>query len=70
VVVEPRVAVEELNLSIRAYHVLKTLDMDFIDQINLDALNHPWGREVRPEIAARLRRWPGGPGDESAPSRR
>ena len=41
----------------RAYHVLKVLKMDFIEQINLDALDHAWGREVRPEIAESLRRW-------------
>jgi hypothetical protein len=65
-----RVPVEELELSIRAYHVLKTLNMDFTDQIDLDALHHAWGREVRPEIAERLRRWRGDSGEEPLPSRR
>ena len=65
-----RVPVEELELSIRAYHVLKTLNMDFTDQIDLDALHHAWGREVRPEIAERLRRWQGDSGEEPIPSRR
>lgn len=31
------VPVEELDLPIRAYHVLKVLNMDFIEQINLAA---------------------------------
>lgn len=66
-VVQGRVPVEELDLSIRAYHVLKVLNMDFIEQIDLDALHHPWGSEVRPEIAERLRNWRDDTGD--APSR-
>jgi hypothetical protein len=57
-------------LSIRAYHVLKTLKMDFIDQVNLDALRHAWGPEVRPEIEESLRRWRGDSGEEPTPSRR
>jgi hypothetical protein len=68
--VEQGVEVEELELSIRAYHVLKTLKMDFIDQIDLDALHHAWGREVRPEIAERLRLRRGDSGEEPTPSRR
>ena len=65
-----RVPVEQLELSIRAYNVLKTLNMDFTDQIDLDALHHPGGPEVRPEIAERLRRWRGDSGEEPIPSRR
>jgi len=68
--VDGEVPVEELDLSIRAYHVLKVLDMNFIDQINLDALDHAWGREVRPEIAERLRRWRDDTGEAPSPSRR
>ncbi len=64
------VPVEELDLSIRAYHVLKVLKMDFIEQINLDALDHAWGREVRPEIAESLRRWRDDTGEAPSPSRR
>ena len=62
------VPVEELDLSIRAYHVLKVLKMDYIEQINLDALDHAWGPKVRREIAERLRRWRDDTG--GAPSRR
>ena len=65
-----RVPVEQLELSIRAYNVLKTLNMDFTDQIDLDALHHPRGREVRPEIEEKLRRWRGDSGEEPIPSRR
>ena len=64
------VRVEELDLSIRAHHVLKVLKMDFIEQINLDALDHAWGREVRPEIAESLRRWRDDTGEAPSPSRR
>jgi hypothetical protein len=68
--VDGGVPVEELDLSIRAYHVLKVLNMDFIEQINLEALNHPWGREVRPEIAEKLRGWRDDTGEAPSPSRR
>ena len=61
--------VEELDLSIRAYHVLKVLNIDFTEQIDLDALHHPWGREVRPEIAEKLRRWRDDTGEAPIPSR-
>jgi hypothetical protein len=44
--------------------------MDFIEQINLEALNHPWGREVRPEIVEKLRGWRDDTGEASSPSRR
>jgi hypothetical protein len=64
-----RVPVEELDLSIRAYHVLKVLKMDFIEEIDLDALDHQWGREVRPEIAERLRRWRDDTGEAPSPIR-
>lgn len=36
---EPRIPVEELDLSIRAFHILKVQNMGFIDQIDLDALS-------------------------------
>ena len=65
-----RVAVEQLEVSMRAYHVLKTLNMDFTDQIDLNALHHAWGPEVRPEIAESLRRWRDDSGEEPTPSRR
>jgi hypothetical protein len=64
-----RVPVEELDLSIRAYHVLKVLKMDFIDDIDLDALDHAWGLEVRPEIAEKLRGWRDDPGEAPSPIR-
>jgi hypothetical protein len=38
-IVEPPIPVEELDLSIRAFHILKVQNMDFIDQIDLDALS-------------------------------
>ena len=66
---EGRVPVEELDLSIRAIHVLKVLKMDFIEEIDLDALDHPWGGEVRPEIAGKLRRWRDDPGEAPSPIR-
>lgn len=69
-VVHAGVPVEKLDLSIRAYHVLKVLNMDFIEQINLDALDHAWGPEVRPEIAEELRRWRGDTGETPSPNRR
>jgi len=69
-VVAGGIPVEELDLSVRAYHVLKVLNMDFIEEINLDALDHQWGREVRPEIAEKLRRWRDDTGEAPVPSRR
>jgi broad specificity phosphatase PhoE len=67
--VESRVPVEELDLSIRAFHVLKVLKMDFIEEIDLGALDHRWGREVRPEIAEKLRRWRDDLGEAPSPIR-
>ena len=65
-----RVPVEHLDLSLRAYHVLKVLNMDFIEQIDLDVLDHAWGPEVRPEIAEKLRRWRDDTGEAASPTRR
>jgi hypothetical protein len=68
--VESRVPVEELDLSIRAYHVLKVVEMDFVDQIDLDALHPPSGSQVRPEIADKLRRWRDDMGGAPTPARK
>jgi len=68
--VDGGVPVEELDLSIRAYHVLKVLKMDYIEQINLDALDHAWGPKVRREIAETLRRWRDDTGGAPSPTRR
>jgi DNA-directed RNA polymerase alpha subunit len=61
--------IEELDLSVRAYNTLKSLDVDFIEDIQelLDRAKHPLARRnpnlarTLAEITARLRDW----GDDS-----
>ena len=73
--VASRIPVEELDLSIRAYNVLKANDVNFVDEIRpyLDASVHPLAptnpnlERVRGEIEDRLRRWNDDSGEAGAP---
>jgi DNA-directed RNA polymerase alpha subunit len=64
---EMRIPIEELDLSIRAYNVLKSCNVDFVDEIRplIDSLDHPLARKnpnllrVRSEILEKLRGWDG-----------
>jgi hypothetical protein len=56
-----------MDLSVRAFNRLRSHDMRFVDQIDLDALDEPNGRKVRDEIAEKLRRWRGDDGAAGAP---
>jgi hypothetical protein len=62
-----RTRVEELDLSVRAFNVLRSRDVRFVDQIDVRALDDPIGRRVRAEIVERLRRWRGDSGEAGAP---
>ena len=70
--------VEELDLSVRAYNVLKADDIDFIEDVQayLDRARHPLSRRnpnlrrVEAEITERLRRWRGDPGGAGVPALR
>jgi hypothetical protein len=64
---ESRIRVEEMDLSMRAFNLLRSRDVRFIDQIDLDLLDDLHGRRVRAEIAEKLRRWRGDSGDTGAP---
>jgi hypothetical protein len=61
-----RTRVEDLDLSVRAFNLLRSLDVRFVDQIDLDTLDDPKGRRVRAEIAEKLRRWRGDDGAADA----
>ena len=65
-----RTRVEELDLSVRAFNLLRSRGARFVDQIDLDALDDPSGRRVRTEIAEKMRRWRGDSGEAGAPVRR
>jgi len=73
---EMRIPIEELDLSIRAYNVLKSCDVHFVDEIRplIDSVDHPLARKnpnllrVRGEILERLRGWDGDHG-AGVPSR-
>jgi hypothetical protein len=65
-----RTRVEQLDLSVRAFNILRSRDVRFIDQIDVHALDDPNGRRVRAEIAEKLRRWRGDSGEAGAPVRR
>src|SRR5260370_15269954 len=54
---ESRARVEELDLSVRAFNLLRSRDVRFVDQIDLDRLDDPLGGKVKAEIADKLRRW-------------
>ena len=70
--------VEELDLSVRAYNVLKADDIDFIEDVQayLDRARHPLSRQnpnlrrVEAEITDRLRRWRGDSGEAGVPALR
>ncbi len=70
-----RIPIEELDLSVRAYNVLKANGVDFVDAIRpyLNASDHPLARvnpnlqRVRSEIEDRLRRWNDDSGEAGAP---
>lgn len=65
-----RARVEELDLSVRAFNLLRSRGVRFVDQIDVHALDDPNGRRVRAEIAEKLRRWRGDSGEAGAPVRR
>jgi DNA-directed RNA polymerase alpha subunit len=60
-----RIPIEELDLSIRAYNVLKSCDVDYVDEIRplIDSTAHPLAPKnpnllrVRDEIFEKLRGW-------------
>jgi len=60
-----RIPIEELDLSVRAYNVLKSCDVDFVDEVRplLDSMDHPLARKnpnlvtARSEIIEKLRGW-------------
>lgn len=70
-----RAPIEELDLSVRAYNILKANDVNFVDEIRpyLDAADHPLARanpnlaRVRGEIEDRLRQWPDDLGGAGSP---
>lgn len=62
-----RTRLEELDLSVRAFNLLRSRDVRFVDQIDVRALDDPIGRRVRAEIVERLRRWRGDSGEAGAP---
>jgi hypothetical protein len=64
---ESRIRIEDMDLSVRAFNRLRSHDVRFVDQIDLDALDEPNGRRVRDEIAEKLRRWRGDDGAAGAP---
>lgn len=64
-----RTRVEDLDLSLRAYNILRSRDMRFVDQIDLNRLDDPLGQKVRTEIADKLRRWRGDDGPAGVPAR-
>jgi hypothetical protein len=66
---ESRAHVEELDLSVRAFNLLRSRDMRFIDQVDLDRLGDPVGEKVKAEIAEKLGRWRGDDGTAGVPSR-
>ena len=69
-----RIPLEELDLSIRAYNVLKANGVNFVDEIRpyLNASDHPLAlvnanlQRVRGEIEDRLRRWNDDSGEAGA----
>ena len=66
---ETRTRVEQLDLSVRAFNLLRSRDMRFVDQIDLARLDDPPGRKVKGEIADKLRRWRGDDGAAGVPAR-
>ena len=64
------VRVEELDLSVRAFNLLRSRDVRFVDQIDLERLDDPLGRKVKAEIAEKLRRWRGDEGPAGGPASR
>jgi len=66
---ESRAHVEELDLSVRAFNLLRSRDMRFIDQVDLGLLGDPLGAKVKAEIAEKLGRWRGDDGTAGVPSR-
>jgi hypothetical protein len=66
---QSRTRLEELDLSIRAFNLLRARDVRFVDQIDLDRLDDPLGAKVKPEIAAKLRRWRDDGGAAGVPTR-
>jgi len=72
--VASRIPLEELDLSIRAYNVLKANGVNFVDEIRpyLNASDHPLAGvnanllRVRGEIEDRLRRWNDDSGEAGA----
>ncbi len=66
---ESRVRVEELDLSVRAINSLRSRDVRFVDQIDLDRLDDALGRTVKAEITEKLRRRRGDDGAAGVPAR-
>ena len=75
---DQKTPIKELDLSVRAYNVLKANSVNFIEDIQayLDHAGHPLSpvnpnlRRVEAEITDRLRRWRGDSGDAGVPARR
>jgi|SRR5216684_2112787 len=66
---ESRVRVEELDLSVRAFNLLRSRDVRFVDQIDLERLGDPLARKVKVEIAEKLGRLRGDDGTAGVPAR-
>ena len=62
-----RTRLEELDLSVRAFNLLRSRDVRFVDQIDLDRLDDTLGRKVKAEIAEKLRLWRGDDGAAGTP---
>jgi hypothetical protein len=67
---ESRTRIEELDLSVRAFNLLRAQAVRFVDQIDVDRLDDPLGGKLKSEIAEKLRRWRGGDGPAGVPARR
>lgn len=64
-----RTRLEELDLSVRAYNLLRSRDVRFVDQIDLSRLDDPLGQKVKGEVAEKLRGWRGDDGTAGVPAR-
>jgi len=64
-----RTRLEELDLSVRAFNLLRSRDIRFVDQIDLDRLDDHLGKKVKAEIAEKLRKWRGDDGAAGMPAR-
>ncbi len=66
---ESHTRIEELDLSVGAFNLLRARDVRFVDQIDLGRLDDHLGRNVKAEIADKLRRWRGDDGAAGVPAR-